>query len=304
MRFAASWLRSSAVGDYHVHFHRHAPWDGLGPPPGEYPPEHIEAYVETAAARGVYEIAFTEHLYRCIESEAVLGEFWVEDPAVEVARHTAKWLPEDRSLSLEEYVSAVVEAKDLGLPVLLGLEVDFFPDTIGPVLELLDPYPWDVLIGAVHFVGAWSVDHHGAVAEFDRRGVRKAYEDYFEWVTSLAAAGVVDVLAHVDVVKKFGHRLPAPPVDLYEPLVAAAAISKTAIEVSTAGLNHPVAELFPAATLLRMFHSADVPITLASDSHIPDHCARDFDAARAGARAAGYTQQLSFRKRVGELVPL
>jgi histidinol-phosphatase (PHP family) len=292
------------VGDYHVHLHPHGPWDGSGPPPGEYPPGHIEAYVAAAAARGYGEVAFTEHLYRCVEATEVLGEFWRGDFATEAAAHTARWVPEDRLLSLEGYVAAVTGARDGGLPVLLGLEVDFFPATIDAVLELLAPYPWDVLVGSVHWVGAWSVDHAGAVGEFARRGVRRAYEDYFGLETALAASGAVDVLAHVDVVKKMGHRLAEPPVDLYRPVVEAAAASGTAVEVSTAGLHEPAGELYPERSFLEMFHRAAVPITLASDAHRPEECARDFDVAVAAARAAGYTERLRFRRRVGEPVPL
>ncbi len=292
------------MGDYHVHLHPHGPYRGSGPRPGEYPPGHIEAYVEAAARRGWPELAFTEHLYRCVESEPVLGEFWTSDAGTAAAEHTASWLPEDRTLSLERYVAAVTDAKDRGLPVLLGLEVDFFPDTIDAVRELIDPYPWDVLLGSVHWVGAWSVDHGGAVAEFSRKGVARIYEEYFAVETALAGSGAVDVLAHVDVVKKFGHRLPAPPVDLYETVVAATAQSGTAVEVSTAGLHQPAGELYPAQPLLELFHHAGVPITLASDAHYPGQCGRDLDVAVAAARRAGYTERLSFRKRVAETVPL
>ena len=234
----------------------------------------------------------------------MLGEFWRSDPAVDVQVHTAQWVPEDRQLNLADYVDAVLEAKDRGLPVLLGLELDFFPDTIEAVLELLEPYPWDVLIGSIDWIGAWSVDHRGAVEEFDRRGVETAYDQYFELETLLAASGSVDVLTHVDVVKKLGHRHPSPPTELYESVVSAAVSSGTAVEVSTAGLDQPIGELYPAPDFLQMFYDAGVPITLASDAHHPEHCARDFDVAVAAARRAGYRQRLQFHERVGELVPL
>ena len=70
------------MGDYHVHLHPHGPYDGTGPEPGTYPAAHIEAYVETALSRGVDEVGFTEHLYRCTEAEELLGTFWGERTAV------------------------------------------------------------------------------------------------------------------------------------------------------------------------------------------------------------------------------
>jgi histidinol-phosphatase (PHP family) len=285
------------MGDYHVHLHQHGPYTGEGPPHGEYPPGHIEAYVERAAARGLSEVGFTEHLYRCVESTRVLGRFWEDEPQTDLAEQTEHFLAEDRTLSLDAYVDAVVAAKDRGLPVKLGLEVDFFPETIDAVVDFLAPYPWDFLIGAVHWVGGWSIDHGDVAYEFERRGVRRAYEDYFTVEAQLAASGSVDVLAHVDVVKKHGDVLEAAPLDLYGKVVDAAVMSETAVEVSSAGLFKPAGEIYPAPTLLSMFNAAGVPITLASDAHRPDECGRAIDAVVAAARDAGYTTHLEFEKR-------
>ncbi|MCP3973518.1 MAG: histidinol-phosphatase [bacterium] len=292
------------MGDYHVHLHPHGPERHLGPEPGEYPPGHIEAFVEAAFARGEDEVGFTEHLYRCVESTEVLGEFWLDSSNPLVQAHTAAFVADDRVLSLEKYVTAVEAAKDRGLPVLLGLEVDYFPETIDAVSEFLAPYPWDFLIGSTHWIGAWSVDHDGADFEFERRGVRTAYEDYFAIEAQLAASGAVDALAHCDVVKKHGRRLDGPLDHLYQPVVAAALASGTAVEVSSAGLHTGAGEPYPAPDFLRMFYEAGVPITTASDAHFPEHCARDFDTIKDYARAAGYTERIRFRSRRREMVPL
>jgi histidinol-phosphatase (PHP family) len=286
------------MGDYHVHLHHHGPYRGSGPPLGEYPPGYIESYVDQASRRGLAEVGFTEHLYRCVESEPVLGRFWENEPRQDLAEQTAAFVKEDRTLSIEAYVAAVVDAKDRGLPVKLGLEVDFMPESIGAVMEFLSPYPWDFLIGSIHWIGGWSVDHGDAAYEFARRGTRQAYEDYFELETQLAASGTVDVLAHVDVVKVHGDVLTATPVDLYAEVVRAAASSGTALEVSSSGLHKPVAEIYPAPPLLKMFNEAGVPITLASDAHEPAHCGRDASTLVRAARAAGYGEHLAFDQRV------
>lgn len=297
-------LRSQPMGDYHVHLHPHGPYTGDGPPPGVYPPGHIEAYVEVAQERGADEVGFTEHLYRCVESADALGPFWETEPQTDLAAQARDFVHEDRTLSLESYVAAVVAAQERGLPVKLGLEVDFFPNSIEAVLDLLEPYPWDFLIGSIHWVGGWSIDHDDAVFEFDRRGVEQAYQDYFEWETALASSGSVDILAHADVVKKYGHRLASPPLASYQRVATAAAETGTAIEVSTAGLHKPIGEMYPAPEFLQVCFEAGVEISLASDAHFPHEAARDRHLAVAAARAAGYTRRVRFTRRVRELVPL
>jgi len=292
------------MGDYHVHLHHHGPYLGVGPPLGKYPPGHIEAYVEQAATRGLTEVGFTEHLYRCVDAAPILGRFWDYEPRQDLAEQTEALIEEDRTLCLEDYVAAVVAAKDRGLPVKLGLEVDFFPNTIDAVLDFLDPYPWDFLVGAVHWVGGWSIDHSGATYEFARRGVRRAYEDYFELEQQLAASGTVDVLAHVDVVKKHGHVPERCPTDLYEGVVAAAATSGTAVEVSSAGIHQKIGEMYPAPAFLSMFNAAGVAMTMASDAHEPAHCGRDSETVATAAREAGYAEHLTFDQRVPTARPL
>ncbi len=292
------------MSDYHVHLHKHGRYDGEGPRPGQYPMDHIEAYVETALKRGAEEIGFTEHLYRCIESKPVLGKWWKEDPRKDLRDYTKSYVRSERVLSLERYVQAVVDAKDHGLPVLLGLEVDFFPNTAEAVADFLDPYPFDFLIASTHWLGAWGVDLPDQAFEFDRRGPAKAYEEYFHTETELAASGLYDVLAHADVIKKQGLWMQDDPADLHEALAVAAARGGTAVEVSTAGLYQPAKEMYPSEPLLKRFRNHRVPITLASDAHIPGHTARDRDKAVELARSVGYTQRIQFRKRVGEMVPL
>jgi len=292
------------MGDYHLHLHKHGSYDGEGPPPGQYPIDHIEAYVESAAARGSDEIGFTEHLYRCVESKPVLGKWWKSDPRKDLAEYTKSYVRSERVLSLDRYVQAVVDAKDRGLPVLLGLEVDFFPETAEAVAEFLEPYPWDFLIASTHWLGAWGVDLPDQASEFDRRGPTVSYEDYFRTETELAASGLFDVLAHADVIKKQGLWMADDPSDMYEELAIAAARGGTAVEVSTAGLYQPASEMYPAQPLLQRFHNHRVPITLASDAHVPDDAGRDLDKAIEMARSVGYSERIQFRKRVGQMVPL
>lgn len=292
------------MGDHHVHVHQHGPYRGVGPEPGSFPQSHIERFVEAAAARGVGDVGFTEHLFRCVESEQLLGPFWEGESRTDLAEQAEAFVAEERVMSLDAYVTAVVRAKERGLPVRLGLEVDFFPETIGAVADYLAQYPFDFLIGSTHWVGGWSIDHTDVAYEFERRGVRAAWEGYFAIETELAASGVVDVLAHVDVVKKLGYRLEEPPLELYRSVVEAAAVSGTAVEISTAGLHQPGRELYPGPEMLAMFNEAGVPITLASDAHIPEHVGRDFNLSIEAASGAGYSEQLQFQSRLRTSVPL
>jgi histidinol-phosphatase (PHP family) len=292
--------------DSHVHLYPHQfPHHShpLTPPDGPYPLERIESYVRNAASRGVAEIAFTEHLYRCHESEDVLGPFWEQEES-EIRDNTKADVVADRKMSLERYVDVVLSAKDEGFPVLLGLEVDFFPETIDAVLEFLEPYPFDILVGSVHWIGGWGFDKPHGFDEWDRRGHRTVYEQYFDLAAELVGTGKLDVLAHPDRVKMRGHRLPSEPIDLYEKLVTAAQAGGTAMELNSGGLRHPVEEAYSTPTMLRMFADGGLGLTLGSDGHMPDGTAWRFDELTSMAVAAGFTHTVTFRRRQLSLQPL
>lgn len=271
---------------------------------GTYPPGHIDRYVEVAVSRGVTEVGFTEHLYRCVEAGPVLGRWWERDGDPRLRDEMEAWVRSERNLSLTRYVEVVLDAKARGLPVKLGLEVDFVAGTEAAVLGLLAGIPFDYLVGSIHWIGAWNFMRDTAAAEFARRGVRRAFEQYFALETTLAASGVVDVLAHADVIKRAGLRPEGGTADLYGPVVDAAVRSGTAVEVSSAGLRHDVAELFPGPEFLERFRVAGVPIMLASDAHMAEDAGWGHDAVVRAARAAGYTSYLRYEARRPIATPL
>ena len=291
------------MSDYHLHLLPHDPTAG-SPQPGVYPEGWIERYVEAAAARGVDEIGITEHFYRCVESVPVLGKWWKRDPSPVLRAEMDRIMAAELNLSLDSYVEAIQAAKARGLPVKLGLEVDFEPGREQQTIDLLAGYPFDFLIGSVHWLGAWDYVREGAPAEFARRGVDESWLEYFELETQLAASGMVDVLAHADAIKSLGFRRTDGLADLYAPVVEAAAASGTAIEVSSAGLRRKSKEVFPAPELLRMAFEAGLPITLASDAHTPELAGWGRAEVIAAAHRAGYNEYLQFNHRRRVAKPL
>src|SRR5437868_2412265 len=92
--------------------------------------EAVERFVEAAARAGVDEIGFSEHAYYFRETR----ELW-ELP----------YQAERCVYDLTAYCDAVTEAKRRGLPVKLGLEVDYVGARQERLAEILAAYPWDYL---------------------------------------------------------------------------------------------------------------------------------------------------------------
>jgi histidinol-phosphatase (PHP family) len=275
------------IVDYHMHL-RSGP---VGKSEEiEHTVEAVERYVEKAAERGVDEIGFTEHVYYFQQTR----QFWDRPYQLERCVY-----------DLDAYVDAVVEAKRQGLPVKLGLEVDYVPGREREFRDLLALYPWDYLLGSVHWIEGHSVDGGPDRGLWSHLPVEEVWRRYFVALRGAARSGLFDVLSHPDLVKIFGMRPAREEIALHHSETAdAVEASGVAIEVSTAGLRKPVEELYPDPELLEACKAREIPVTTASDAHIPDDVGRDFDLALELLRSAGYETVTVFEARQRRQEPL
>ena len=189
--------------DLHTHLWPHEPGTSLP----TY--DELARHCELAAGLGVQQIAITEHCNRFEEIATVALPLWRHDdtPALRAAAEHV-WDAE-RGAHLDDYVELLTDAQARGLPLLVGLEVDHLPGANDAISEILRAYPFDVLLGSVHWIGAWLFDAYGNpafAAEWDRRAVDSVWDAYVDAVIDLARSGRVDVIAHVDVIKVAGYR--------------------------------------------------------------------------------------------------
>ena len=274
--------------DYHMHLQpdgvepRERQAEGWEAEGGHLSSGWIGRYVARARARAVGEIAITEHVYRFAEAHA-----WLDNP----------FWREESTEDADAYCAAIVAAREeAGLPVLLGVEMDWLADRTAEIAAFLDGRPFDVVLGSVHFIDGRAIDDPTA-DDRDWLPVEDLWSRYLEHLTAAAGSGLYDVMSHPDLPKVFGRRIPAHLDRLLDDAVAAIADAGVAVECSSAGLRKPVAELYPEPGLLARFRQAGVPVTLSSDAHAPQDVGRDFATAVAALRGAGYETITRFSRR-------
>jgi histidinol-phosphatase (PHP family) len=262
-----------------------AAWEADG---GHLSPAWIGRYAARARSRAVSEIAITEHVYRFAQARD-----WSEDP----------WWREEATEDADAYCEAVLGAGASGLPVLLGIEMDWLSHRRAEIAAFLEDRPFDVVLGSVHWIGALAVDDPGA-ADWGGRPAGEVWSAYLAELVAAAESGLFDVLSHPDLPKVFGSRLPESLQHAMDEAVAAIAATGIAVECSSAGLRKPVGELYPEPALLARFRQAGVPATLSSDAHRPEDVARDYATAVAALRGAGYETITRFSRRQATQVPI
>lgn len=284
--------------DHHLHVWPHE--RGTPPPTVQL----IEQYCEAAAQHGVIEIAITEHCYRFNQIANQVLPHWERPATGALAEATNRILEVESGGDLESYVDVLVQAQDRGLPVLVGLEVDYLPGAVPAMSELLAQYPFDLLLGSVHWLDDWLFDAYGidAFAQvWEQRDTDQVYAEYVDAIIALANSGMVDALAHLDVIKVAGY-MPDQPQVHYTRLVEALATCEVAVEFSSAGLHKPAAATYPAPQILGQLANAGVGITTASDAHTVEKVGQGYDVLRTHLTDLGITQLTTFSRREPRLV--
>lgn len=262
-----------------ISYHNHSTWsDGKA---------HLPSLVAKARSVGLSELGISDHLTIHPHGKAFP---WA--------------MPSE---ALEKYVGEVasISREQAPFPVKLGVEADFFPETVDRLGELLDGFPFDYVIGSLHFLGDFCVDAEAAQWEMLTEAQRNdVWKRYWLGIVRLADCGLFDIVGHLDLPKKFGFR---PTIDLRKEIDAALdAIAREglAIEINTSGWSYPANECYPSPEILSGAFSRGIPIQINADSHEPEHLIRDFDRAVALARKTGYESVLGFRHRGAYPVPL
>jgi histidinol-phosphatase (PHP family) len=275
--------------DYHLHLR---PDDDGSTAERYFTQANVDRYLEAAEKRGIEELGVAEHIHRFVQSLDVWTHPWY--------RH---WAKDD----LDEYCDFV---RDAGLRV--GIETDYLPGREDRIATLLDGRPWDFVVGSIHFLADEALDLHGEPdwEQWDiwRSGdPDKVWARYFDTLGEAARTGLFDILAHPDLVKVWGPRVPLPEGDLrrfYERAMDGIADSDVAVEVSTAGLRKPADEIYPARAFLEMCLEAGRPVALSSDAHLPEQVGYEYERALELLGDLGVNEIAVFEGRTRRLEPL
>jgi histidinol-phosphatase (PHP family) len=270
--------------DYHVHLR---PDDPLCSAIDFFTSANVDRYLDAAAAAGIDELGVSEHVHRFTQ-------------ALDVWRHPF-WVA-NATDDLDAYCDFVRST-----PLKLGLEMDFVPGAEDRTANLLDRHEFDYVVGSIHFLADRAVDQENWDVWADRSDPDKVWSRYFEALAEAARSGLFDVLGHPDLVKVWGGERPTPDRDprfFYEPAIEAIAEAGVAVEVSTAGLRKPVAEIYPAPMFIEMCREAGAVFALSSDAHRPEDIGFEYGRAVGLLTELGVGEICAFDRRQRRLEPL
>ncbi len=264
----------------HTSYHVHSKWsDGRNT---------LEELSAAARSAGLAEWGTSDHIV--LRPDGFLVS-WTMDPA--------------RLPAYVEAVRAIQASAPPEQPVRLGLELDYFPGRERELRELLADYPFDYVMGSVHYVDGLNVDSdHEQWQSLSPERVNEVWRGYWTRVAGMARSGLYTFAAHLDIAKTFARY---PTADLGPEIATALdeiARAGMAVEVNTSGWGRACAEPYPSQALLTACLARGIPSLVNADAHGVEHLTRYLDRGLDWLRSAGYRQVVRFKRRRQRFFPI
>lgn len=246
----------------------------------------LEDYVKRGIAIGLDQLGLSDHMPLLhVDPDSYYPEMAM--PMEELPRYV------EECLMLKEKYKGVIDIR-------IGLEGDYIEGYEEEIERIVKGYPWDYVIGSVHFLGEWDISDSRQLHNWEGRDRYEVYARYYDAVQKAARTGFYDVIGHIDVIKRFNIRPEQDTWELEKAALDAVREQGLAIELNASGLRMPAEEMFPGRRILEYCYAKGIPVTLGSDAHHPDRLAENLDQAARLLKEIGYSQFATFedRKRI------
>lgn len=281
---------------------------------GCYNEQWLDLYLQQAKKLGLREVGIVDHLYRFKETRAYFERYMQLENTEAIGKVQRYWLNNVMTESMDDFVSAIIRAKEKwyqhGIALKLGIEADYFVGGEEELASLLNRYPWDYVIGSVHFVDGWGFDNPQTQYIFegmDEAALQQSYERFFAAVEKMIHSKMFDFVAHLDNFKVFDYQVKdAAFLDSwYERIAKALVATQTATEIN-AGLyyRYPVKEMCPGPRFLEVLLEHGVAFTVSSDAHFPDDLGKYTFANTDLLKSCGVQSIVGFNQRHKQYIEL
>ncbi|PAD37518.1 histidinol-phosphatase [Terribacillus sp. 7520-G] len=262
------------------------------------------------------------HHYRCGHAEGQIEDYI--KAAIEkgleyigIADHSPYFYSEEDQLypgiampisGFEAYVQEVLQLKEKykdQIHVLLGVESDFFPQHAALYADYYRKYPFDYIIGSVHYVDEVNIFKKGRWDGLSEAEHIRVKETYYDLIQQSAKSGIFQVLGHIDAMKGFYPAFSDIPADhAIEQTLKVIGEAGVAIEVNTSGSTKAVGGWYPSDRILERALHYGVDISFGSDAHIPSRIGEDFDKVKVRLKDIGFKEMVYFVQKQKKSLPL
>jgi len=274
------------VFDYHIHPNYSIDAKGS-----------IEEFCQSSLKRGLKEIAFTTHF----DTDTIAEDCYIAVQGQRMDSLAGEWL-EDYEASIR---AAEDKYKEMGLKVLLGVEVDYIPDVESILPEQFYSADFDIVLGSAHLIDHIAISAGNRAPEvFRRYTMEELGERYYTLLLNAIESELFDIIAHLDLYRRFGQVFYGDEIrEIWKPylhdLVSSMKKYNVGFEINTSPLRKGQIQPMPDENIIKALKEAGVmTVTIGSDAHAPSDVGAGVEEAIQILRRIGFSHITTFNHRI------
>lgn len=186
-----------------------------------------------------------------------------------------------------------------------GIEITYQEEFRGLIEKIVSEGSYDYTLSGIHlakgvfYTGYWC---EAQLARFD--SASSAFKNYFEELENSVKSGLIDIVAHIDVIKRHGERVfgklnPADFKTEYDSILKIMVDNDIALEINAGEISNFRREfLYPDDWIINRYRSLGGKlVTFGSDSHSVDALFGGYSQAMKKAREFGFDSWCVFDRR-------
>ncbi|GAB2570524.1 histidinol-phosphatase HisJ family protein [Gracilibacillus alcaliphilus] len=251
---------------------------------------NIEDYIKAAIERGLSYIGIADHSPYFYSEEDQLY------PGIAMAKS-----------EFPNYVKEVLDLKKKyqgKIHVLLGMESDYFPSYEELYQKMYSPYPFDYIIGSVHYVEGINIFARGRWNGLNEEERIAEKELYYKLIQQSARSGLFQILGHIDAMKGFYPKFSQIETPIIEETLQVIAQEGVAIEVNTSGKMKDCGGWYPSHEILERACYYGVDISFGSDAHVPERIGDEYEEVQQTLREIGFKEMVYYVEKKRRAVSL
>lgn len=251
---------------------------------------NIEDYIQAAVERELSYIGIADHSPYFYSEEDQLH------PGIAMAKS-----------EFPNYINEVLRLKEKyqdKIHVLLGLESDYFAEHEELYRNIYNQYPFDYVIGSVHYVNEKNIFERGRWDGLNEQQRIAEKERYYKLIQQSAKSGIFQVLGHIDAMKGFYPEFSNIETPIIEETLKVIGEEGVSIEVNTSGKTKDVGGWYPSHEILERAHHYGVDITFGSDAHVPERIGDDFEQVQQTLKEIGFKEMVYYVEKKRQILSL
>jgi len=201
---------------------------------------------------------------------------------------------------ISKYVNIIQTLKECyahKIIVRMGLELEYIPDTMDEASKIIKKYPFDYIIGSIHYINEASIDEYKSFwEELTSEELNKKIEEYWLLTLDMCKTSDIDIVGHMGIYEKWGSLNNVDYSDYFEECLKVIEEKGLVVELNT-DRRVELYPFYPNEKFFEILSNYNIPVIISSDGHYPVHVTRHFEEAMKLLKKYNIKNTAKFEKR-------